>query len=270
MAGYLPFHRLSAYQQMPRVIAHRGACGMAPENTAAAIRLAAQQAATWVEVDVAISADEVAVIFHDRELSRCSNGSGLILQHSLSQLKQLDTGSWYGDDFQGEKILTLVELLQLGNMLGLSFNLEVKPSVGREAETVWAIRQALQQVAFEYPLLLSSFNPVALQACLSYLPDISRALNVEAIPHDWQDRLEQHQCQGLHFQNELFDKDAVSEVKEHGVAVAAFTVNTIQRANELWQAGVDAVFTDYPKKLLTAYQEQISAPFSPSLSSLNH
>ena len=57
---------------MPKIIAHRGASGSAPENTLAAIRLAAEHGATWIEIDVNISSDGVPVLFHDDGLSPVS------------------------------------------------------------------------------------------------------------------------------------------------------------------------------------------------------
>ena len=86
--------------KMPRIIAHRGASGNAPENTLAAIQMASDHGASWIEIDVNISRDGVPVLFHDDGLSRCSNGTGLVIEHSLSSLKSLDAGSWFGDEFK--------------------------------------------------------------------------------------------------------------------------------------------------------------------------
>ena len=86
MPSRLPPKHLSAYEYISPVIAHRGACGEAPENTKASIELAARQGARWAEVDVTISADGVAVIHHDADLSRCSDGSGLVIQKKMAEL----------------------------------------------------------------------------------------------------------------------------------------------------------------------------------------
>jgi len=73
--------------EMPKIIAHRGASGDAPENTLAAIKMAADHGATWIEIDVNISRDAVPVLFHDDGLSRCSNGKGLVIEHTLTSLQ---------------------------------------------------------------------------------------------------------------------------------------------------------------------------------------
>lgn len=245
-----PAKHPSAYQHLTSVIAHRGASGLAPENTAAAIELAAQQGAHWAEVDVTISSDGIAVIFHDNDLNRCSDGRGLVIQQTLAQLKTLDAGSWFSPFYANQRILTLTDLLALANQLELNLNLEIKPTIGREVETVWAMAKALQQVPFEHTLLLSSFNMLALTAARQHLPDVTRALNVEAIPRDWQQRLENTGSSGLHFAADFFDPVAVTNIHAAGTPMAVYTVNDHETAQKLWKAGVQAVFTDYPERLL--------------------
>lgn len=251
----MPFSSPDAYEYLQPVVAHRGASGAAPENTRAAIELAVRQGARWAEVDVTISADGIAVIHHDAELERCSDGHGLLILKRLAELKRLDVGRWFGDAFQGERMLTLTELLALANQLELALNLEIKPTIGREPETVWAIHQALQQVPFEQPLLFSSFSLHALQAARRHLPHITRGLNVEAIPADWQHRLEEADCAGLHFAREFFDAAQVQALRAAGYHCMVFTVNDPDDARQLLQAGVDAVFTDHPQRLLQALQQ---------------
>lgn len=248
----MPFFSPDAYEDLPQVVGHRGACGDAPENTRSSMELAVKQGARWIETDVTISADGIAVIHHDAELDRCSNGTGLVIKKRLSELKQLDVGSWFAPEFKDERFLTLTELLALANQLELGINLEIKPTIGREPETVWAISQALQQVPFEQPLLFSSFNIHALQAARRHMPHITRGLNVEAIPADWQHRLEEADCAGIHFAKEFFDAALVKEIREAGYHCMVFTVNNPDEAQKLWQAGVDAVFTDFPQRLLSA------------------
>lgn len=252
MPTRIPPSVLSAYEFIAPVLAHRGACGDAPENTKAAIELAAAQGARWAEVDVTISADGIAVIHHDADLNRCSNGTGLVIQKKLAELKALDAGRWFDPKYTGETILTLTELLTLANHLDLALNLEVKPTIGRESETVWAIAQALQAVPFEHPLILSSFNIHALHACAAHLQHITRALNVEAIPRNWNERLEEAGCQGLHFQKEFADEAQIRALRQAGYHLLVFTVNDPDVARNLLRMGVSGVFSDFPGRLQQA------------------
>jgi glycerophosphoryl diester phosphodiesterase len=252
MPSRLPPPVFSAYDHITPVIGHRGACGEAPENTQASIELAAHQGAQWVEVDVTISADGIAVIHHDHELDRCTDGTGILNLHRLSELKKLDAGSWFASEFAQQRILTLTELLTLANQLDLNLNLEVKPVIGRESETVWAISRSLQEVPFEHPLLLSSFSLHALRACASHLPHITRAINVEAIPRNWSERIEEAGCQGLHFQAEFASESVIREIKAAGYHLLSYTVNNPEVAEKLLGYGVDGVFTDHPARMIRA------------------
>ena len=239
----------NAYNRLPALVAHRGASAFAPENTAAAIILAAELGATWCEVDVTISADGIAVIHHDVDLERCSNGHGLVIQQSLAQLKTLDVGSWFAEEYAHQRLLTLPELLTLANRLKLGLNLENKPTIGRETETVRAVVEALEKTPATQPLLLSSFNVHALYEAKAQLPHLSRALNVEAIPHNWRQRLAEVDAQGLHFQLEFFNPIDVGNIRAAGFNCAIFTVNSATIAQTLFDAGVNAVFSDYPNLL---------------------
>ena len=250
MPLHMPAHGYSPYTNMPKVIAHRGASGHAPENTAAALQTAAKMRATWVEVDITVTSDGVAVVFHDSDVNRCTNGRGLVIKQTLAELKTLDAGSWYSPFHSDEKILTMMELLTLANQLDLNINMEIKPTIGRETETVWAMKQALRSVPFDNTLLLSSFNYRALMAAKEFLPEYPRALNVEAIPRDWAARMDDVGATGLHFALDFFDRKAVEEIIETGTPLACFTVNDLETAQRLWAAGVTAVFTDYPDRLL--------------------
>ena len=92
---------------LPKITAHRGASGNAPENTLAAIRLAAGEDAQWIEIDVNISRDGVPVLHHDDGLERCSNGQGLVIEHPVDYLRSLNSGNWFVEIFKGETIDTL-------------------------------------------------------------------------------------------------------------------------------------------------------------------
>ncbi|NCZ28766.1 MAG: hypothetical protein EBX70_03555 [Betaproteobacteria bacterium] len=88
----------------PRIIAHRGAGKLAPENTLAAMQVALQHRQKMVEFDVKLSADDVAVLMHDANLDRTTNGIGPIRQFNWAELARLDAGSWHSEAFAGEPI----------------------------------------------------------------------------------------------------------------------------------------------------------------------
>ncbi len=96
----------------PKLMVHRGASARAPENTLPALQLLVEDGFQWAEVDVRRTRDGHHVIFHDKRVDAKTDGTGLVRELTLAQLKQLDAGSWFNPRFSGEKILTLQECLQ--------------------------------------------------------------------------------------------------------------------------------------------------------------
>src|SRR6266436_9009065 len=77
------------------VVAHRGASGVAPENTMAAFRKAVELGAVFIETDLQLSRDARLVALHDDTLERTTNGRGPVSSKTLEQLRKLDAGSWF-------------------------------------------------------------------------------------------------------------------------------------------------------------------------------
>ena len=77
---------------MPKIIAHRGSSAHAPENTIAAFRLALEQGADCVELDVMLSKDGHLVVIHDDTVDRTTDGKGAVRDMTLKELRSLDAG----------------------------------------------------------------------------------------------------------------------------------------------------------------------------------
>ena len=97
----------------PLIIAHRGASNQAPENTIPAFQRALELGAGGIELDVHMSADGYLMVIHDETVDRTSNGKGLVKGKTLAELKSLDFGSWFSEEFSDEKIPELEEVLWL-------------------------------------------------------------------------------------------------------------------------------------------------------------
>jgi glycerophosphoryl diester phosphodiesterase len=93
------------------VLAHRGASAAAPENTLAAFRLAVEQGADFVELDVQESADGEVLVIHDSDLMKVGNSPMKIWEHTAAELRTVDIGSRVGPQFSGERVPTLAEAL---------------------------------------------------------------------------------------------------------------------------------------------------------------
>ena len=236
---------------VPRIIAHRGACGHAPENTLAALSEAAALGATWVEFDVKLTGDGEAVLIHDDDLDRTTDGTGLVAERTLADLRGLDAGGWFSEAFRGQRIPTLGEAMALLGRLGLGANVEIKPSPGREEETARVVAGILERdwpASLPVPLL-SSFQSLSLAAARHAVPALPRALLAKAVPADWKDLLAELGCQALHCDHRKLKRSVAQAVRAAGYPVRCYTVNDLKRAKTLFQWCVETVITDYPDRL---------------------
>jgi glycerophosphoryl diester phosphodiesterase len=243
---------------LPPLIGHRGAKDHAPENTLASIREAARQGASWVEVDVKLTADGHPVLMHDAALDRTTDGSGPMAATPLSAVRALDAGSWFSAEFAGERVPTLEETLDLVLELGLSIDLEIKPCPGRERETA---EVALAVAGRVWPAgrpapLVTSFAMDALEAALRVRPDWPRGVLFGERPADWAERAARLGAAVLIGDQGRLTAGAVREMRSTGRPVLSYTVNDPDRAAELLDWGVDAVFTDRPGPIAAELAER--------------
>jgi glycerophosphoryl diester phosphodiesterase len=239
-------------KSLPTVIGHRGAAAYAPENTLASFRAAAALGCRMVEFDVRLSADGVPLVFHDDRLERTSTGSGRVGEHSLAHLKTLDAGGWFAAAFAGETIPTLAEVLTCCAGLGLAVNMEIKPDPGHEAETAIAALAVAGQMwpADLPPPLISSFQRPALVSALAVAPHWPRGLLVETLPQDWREAVGDLDCCAVHAAASTLKAPDIAALRAAGLQILAYTVNNRDRAEALWQAGVAAVFSDAPDRVI--------------------
>ncbi|MFK7994234.1 MAG: glycerophosphodiester phosphodiesterase family protein [Granulosicoccus sp.] len=235
-----------SHASLARIIAHRGASADAPENTLSALQLAANQGASCVEIDVSISADDVPFVHHDAQLQRCTNGHGLLCEHSAAQLDQLHAGKDMAG-FENEPLprLSAVIALLIQNKLGL--NLEIKPQEGLEHRTVEAIGKELEaNWPATLPLVLSSFSHKSIEIAKDRMPNVARAPLVGAIPDDWETLMRRYDAQNLHCAEDSLTAEKAKPVIEAGFGLYCYTVNDAERAKTLLDWGVHGIFTDYP------------------------
>ncbi|WOD09209.1 glycerophosphoryl diester phosphodiesterase [Marinomonas sp. GJ51-6] len=232
-----------------KVMGHRGAALLAPENTLSSIRAAAAAGATWVEIDVYLIAEGGLVIFHDDTLERCTNGEGVTRDAQLNYVIGLDAGTKFSADFAGEKVPTLLEALECIQSLGLGLNLEIKHD-GADVETIVpAVMEMLKTHWVDNnKLMISSFNHAALQMSYGINSDRHLAQLYEDIPDNWQEELESIQAYSLNCDYSRLTETQAKAVKAAGYKLLCYTANDPQAVESHWAWGMDAVITDDPSK----------------------
>lgn len=235
----------------PRIIGHRGVALSAPENTLAGFCVAAALGAKCVEFDVRLTRDGRCILLHDDTLDRTTTGHGPAAALSFEEIRRFDAGGWFAADFSGQLVPSLEEAIEVLARLGLGAVVELKPAPGAEAATG---RVAARLVAERWPdalppPLLSSFKPAALAAAREAVPSLERALLVGTVPRDWQKQVEALGCSMLHADQRRLNGATVAAVAAAGLTVFAYTVNLAKRAEELFDWGVSAVFSDCPHQV---------------------
>ncbi len=230
----------------PRMCAHRGAGALAPENTLAAMRVGHAHGYTMVEIDVKLSADNVAFLLHDATLERTTSGRGRADALLWRELSRLDAGAWHSARYAGEMLPTLAAIARWGRAHAVACNIEIKPTPGRERETGAAV--ALDAAALwrdaAVPPLLSSFAEASLEAARDAVPELPRALLFDELPADWLARLARLDCVALDADHATLTREIVATAHRSGYRVCCYTPNDVARVAVLVEWGVDTIITD--------------------------
>jgi glycerophosphoryl diester phosphodiesterase len=200
------------FDLLPRggyVCAHRGARGVAPENTLLAARLAVEAGADFWELDARFTSDGALVVFHDDTLERTTDVANRpefagrapwpVCGFTLAELQTLDAGSWFaardphgaigagevGLDLLaegvGQRIPTLGEALTFSRMHGLPVNVEIKDQLHQPGETAIAdaVLEEIAHTGTREMVLVSSFNHGYLRRLRELDPGLPLAALVE-------------------------------------------------------------------------------------------
>lgn len=230
----------------PRIIGHRGGGTLAPENTLAGIRRAAELGFGGVEFDVMLTADKIPVLIHDETLERTTNGRGRIAATPYARLASLDAGGWFGPAYRGEGVPTFEQAARICIELGLWTNVEIKPASGFERETASVAAGLVAELwtgAANRPLL-SSFHRTCLEVAQSAAPEFERGYLTDRIERGWRESVQQLGCVSVHCNSEHLTEAQADDVKGAGYGLLCYTVNDTDTAQRLFSWGVDAIFTD--------------------------
>ncbi|MGI9948000.1 glycerophosphoryl diester phosphodiesterase [Vibrio hyugaensis] len=233
-----------------KITAHRGLSSLAPENTLSAMQRAIEFGCEWIEIDVQLSADNIPMIIHDKTVNRCTNGQGKVKDLTWHELRLLDAGLWFGDDFAGEYIPTLEETLELTVNAGVKLNIELKIYSGDEVDLLCEkVAEVIERLAIKADaILFSSFNIEALMTMKNYLPEVRRGQLWQEIPDDFAIVLQQVDAYSVHCDYRFLNEGQAKRIKQFGYRLFCYTPNFPQLVASHWLWGVDMMITDTPQR----------------------
>jgi glycerophosphoryl diester phosphodiesterase len=227
-----------------RIGGHRGAAAIAPENTIAGFVLAADGGADYLELDVRLSQDDVAIVFHDGELGRTTDGAGCPEAVPFERLETLDAGSWFGGDFAGQRIPTLADVLAIVEArAALGATIEAKGAgTGRVIAVVARTCRASGRLS------ACSFDADEIRAVAALAPELPRLLILDRDEPDIDpiDAARRAHATGVNLPLDWLDEARVRELHDAGLLVAGGTVDDEQGIARAIALGVDLVDSNDP------------------------
>lgn len=236
---------------LPRILAHRGASAVAPENTLAAFEAAAAMGARGVEFDVSLLGDGAPVIHHDGSFGRCTDGAGSLATATAERVATLDAGAWFDARFRGTRVPDLAGALDRLAELGLAANLEIKQHSADADEIAEVVAEALATCPrMATTTVVSSFDHATLAALRRCAPDIPRAALWEKPPADWRAALEALGAGALHMNWRHLTPAILDEAAAAGIPVRVYTCNDPAALTPFRREGLAGVITDDPRLFL--------------------
>lgn len=227
-------------------IAHRGASGIAPENTLAAFNKAIEIGVDAVELDLHGTVDGEVVVIHDHSLDRTTDMCGLINQTTLADIKQADAGAWFHPQFKGETIPTLEEAVRCIANKSIAV-LEIKDS---------SITQAVVKKVIDMSLLervvIISFNISDVQTVRTIEPRIPTGWliggnNGNTDPIQLCQKLCSLGSSLVNINHLLITEEFAYEVRRRGVSLWTWTVDDVDRMRLMRDIGVQGITSNYPE-----------------------
>ncbi|MBI3280507.1 MAG: glycerophosphodiester phosphodiesterase [Acidobacteria bacterium] len=262
----LPLAMMASAAPRTLVHGHRGARAVLPENTLPAFEYAIEAGADVLELDVAVTRDNVLVVSHDPELNpllcRGPRPRAVIRELTLAELRAWDCGALRHPahpkqrPVPGSRIPTLDEVLALGSRGRFEYNIETKSFPSRPhltpppEEFARRLLEAIRRHKLEKRVIVQSFDFRTLHAMKRLAPEIRLAALYEGEPRPFVAIAREAGAAIVAPRHDLVTKEQVQAAHAAGLQVVPWTANAAADWDRLIAAGVDAIITDDPAELI--------------------
>ncbi|MFC4990738.1 glycerophosphodiester phosphodiesterase family protein [Rubritalea tangerina] len=235
---------VSGLQQQDQVliIAHRGASEDAPENTMAAIQLAIDSKADWIEIDVQETADGEVVVFHDSDFKRVGNTKLNIWDAQSQQLPDIEIGSWFDPQFANETTPTLREVLNHCNgKAGVLIELKY---YGHDVALEKKVVEIVEATKMVDQVMIMSLKYEGIQKIRELRPDWTVGLLSTVSLGD----ITKLDVDFLGLNNRAATPQLIQRAHNSGIDIYVWTVNSVLDISAMTSRGVDGLITDAPAR----------------------
>lgn len=241
------------------VVAHRGASSDAPENTLASFGRAIADGAHFIEMDVQVTSDGIPIVFHDKGLSRTTDGVGFASTQTFEQLRKLDSGGWFKKEFSGERIPSLEEVLQF--VEGKIFlNIELKNLGEKSEQSIATILDLINRYNYADKLVISSFYYEQLKIVKKLEPDVPiapiRVPKDNRLPSQLRKLLG---CQGFVCSVEELTNEVADDARKHNIFIGVYSVDTEEQLDFVTSRNGKAIVTNKPREIIALLRHKYKA-----------
>lgn len=233
---------------MVQIFAHRGFSGYYPENTMLAFQKVAEETvADGIELDIQLTKDGEIVIMHDEMLDRTTNGSGWLKDHTLEELKMLSAGVNVKGFFPRQTIPTLREYFTWLKTTKLITNIELKTSYFEYEGIEEKLIAMVKEFGLEDQIWYSSFNHYTVARIKKLMPEAKCGLLTDTWLMNIGEYAASQGAASVNARTYFCAKEGVAaDLHAHNIALQAWTPNDAEMMQELVDAGVDVLITNYP------------------------
>lgn len=230
--------------RLPNVLGHRGWSQAYPENTRRAFARAFDIGADGIEFDVQLSLDGAVVVMHDPLLERTTDGQGPVATKTWAELRQYNAAVlWPGTAF--EPIPSLQEVLEDGDAEAASiYNVELKTAGNNWRSLIEQAVAIVKAHPLRHAVRYSSFDHPALAYLKTLDPKANTGLLMATLPSNWLELIQAHGANAVHLHHAQIDAALVERCRQHGIWVAAWTVDEPDDIDRMMACGVDAIITN--------------------------
>lgn len=242
-ASVLPFDAVMPY---PRLCAHRGFSTAAPENSMPALGMAVALGAQEIEFDLWSTKDGVLVSSHDATLERVSDGHGKIYEHTYEELKRLDFGAKYSEQFRGLRIPTFEDILKkFASRVVMNIHVKIW-DMQMPDPMIEEIVSLIRKYDCERHVYFMTTNDEVIRRVMAYAPDIPVCVGWDGNkdPMSIVDRAIALSAYKVQLFKPYFTKESIEKAHAHGILCNVFYADEPDEAKEYLEMGIDTILTN--------------------------
>jgi glycerophosphoryl diester phosphodiesterase len=235
-----------------KIIAHRGECFDAPENTLASINLAWGLGAEAVEIDIQLSKDNRLVVIHDTDTLRIGGRNKKVAEQTLEELRELDYGIFKDLKYKAEAIPTLEQVLKTIPSSGklvieIKCGIEILPYLKLAINETNLRKEQIEIIAFDYEVICEVKRIMPEHKAL-WLLDLDYNGTIESYitnPDEIIEKTKNAKLDGIDiWAGKVADNQFIKKIKESGLLLYFWTVDSARFAKDLLNSGADGITTN--------------------------